>query len=435
MSRVADIGLRVSRIAESGRCLALGAAARQSLLSVADQVVASATTFLTGVAIGRVCAKDEFGLYTLGFSLFIFVMTLQTSLILTPFMVQLPRLGAEAARRYSGSSLVHQLLFATAAAASLLAAALFIGGTSLGTVIGTVGAMLVFLLFRDYVRQLCFARLEYGRAFALDVLLMGFHFVALGILYTSGLLSAASSFIALGAASAITGLFWLGSTRDQRHFTAADVLVHFHQNWISARWLVASALIWSLGMNMYAWVVAAFHGAAMTGVWAAALGVMTLINPLMLGIQNAVGPRIMHAHARGGAVELRRVVRQTAIAFGAAVAAFSVLMLFAGEGLVMTIYGDKYSGNGALVFLLALNAAVLSVGFVVSRGLFALDLASVDFYVNCGALACFLIFGVALVRAYGPIGAAAAQLATNALATVVRTAAFARAGRVAEAAA
>lgn len=51
-------------------------------------------------------------------------------------------------------------------------------------------------------------------------------------------------------------------------------------------------------MNLYAWIVAAFHGTASAGSWAAALGVMTLINPLMLGVQNYLGPRIMHAERR-----------------------------------------------------------------------------------------------------------------------------------------
>ena len=64
---------------------------------------------------------------------------------------------------------------------------------------------------------------------------------------------------------------------------------------------------------------------------------------------------------------------------------------------------------------------------ITSRGLFALELASIDFYVNFVALACFIVFGIALVRWIGPIGAALAQVATNALATIVRAIAFARA--------
>jgi O-antigen/teichoic acid export membrane protein len=104
-------------------------------------------------------------------------------------------------------------------------------------------------------------------------------------------------------------------------------------------------------------------------------------------------------------------------------------MYFSGDALVSTIYGAKYAGNGMLVALLSLNATILTVGFAVSRGLFALQLASIDFYVNFVALACFIIFGIALVRSIGPIGAALAQIATNALATLVRTVAFTRASK------
>ena len=59
---------------------------------MADQGVASATNFLTGVIIARACTKEELGLYMLGFSLISLMTDLQTSLITTPYMVYAPRL-------------------------------------------------------------------------------------------------------------------------------------------------------------------------------------------------------------------------------------------------------------------------------------------------------------------------------------------------------
>jgi len=59
----------------------------KGFIALTDQAVASATNFLTGVIIGRACTKEQFGLYMLGFSIVLFVMSLQTSLISTPYMV------------------------------------------------------------------------------------------------------------------------------------------------------------------------------------------------------------------------------------------------------------------------------------------------------------------------------------------------------------
>ena len=433
MGRTAEIVIRQGHFGNGAERIAacFPRGVPRSALSIADQVVASATTFATGALIGRVCTKEEFGYYTIGFSLLTLLMTIQGSLISTPFMIRFPQLDGRDSERFAGSSLIHQLVFAFAVSAIVIAAGVIMSsyGASLGPTIAALGVALAFLLQRDYVRQTCFARFAYAQALGLDLLLASLQVGGLAILYVTGTLHAWSAFLVLGASCAVAGVHWLVMTRRERTYTRGSVINDATQNWSSGKWLLASGLVWALGMNLYAWIVAGFHGAATAGTWAAALGVMTLINPLMLGVQNYLGPRIMHARANGGVIRLRRVVRETAALFCLLLLTFTLAMAFAGDSLVALIYGAKYAGNGTLVVLLALNAAVLTVGFAVSRGLFALELARIDFYVNFIALASFLVFGVALVRAAGPMGAAVAQLITNIIATAVRSVAFARVGR------
>ncbi|MDZ4861049.1 MAG: hypothetical protein SGI88_18920 [Candidatus Hydrogenedentes bacterium] len=407
------------------------------MLSITDQIIASATTFLTGAVIARLCAKEEFGLYALGFSLLALLMTLQSSLITTPLMIGMPRLAGDSLRRFSGSSLLHQGVFGIAATIAVLIAAACVSAwnPSLGVTLAAVGAVLSFLLLRDYIRQACFARLAFGQALVSDIALALLQIGALGLLVFTGTLNAASAFIAFGISCAISSAFWLARTRSERIVEPGVAVIDFQRTWSSGKWLVASGLVWAVSMNLYAWIVAAFHGTASAGVWAAAFGVMTLVNPLMLGIQNFLGPRILHALPLGGISMLSRVVRDSAVVFCAALLVFSMCMWFFGDALIANIYGAKYAGNGLLVFVLALNASVLTVGFAVSRGLFALELAHTDFYVNLIAFVCFLALGVAFVRVAGPLGAAIAQLLTNAVASGARVLVFARHTRLAGAAA
>jgi hypothetical protein len=42
---------------------------RKGLLSLIDQMIVSLSNFLSGVIVGRACGAEEFGLYSLGFSL------------------------------------------------------------------------------------------------------------------------------------------------------------------------------------------------------------------------------------------------------------------------------------------------------------------------------------------------------------------------------
>ena len=83
----------------------------QGIISLADQAVASATNFATGIIIARACSKEELGLYMLGFSLIFLMTDFQTSLITTPYMVYAPRLKGRAHALYTGSTLIHQLAF------------------------------------------------------------------------------------------------------------------------------------------------------------------------------------------------------------------------------------------------------------------------------------------------------------------------------------
>src|SRR5580692_2008359 len=63
-----------------GLALSPERALHQGIVSLADQAVASATNFVTGVIIARTCSKEELGLYMLGFSLILLMTDLQSSL-------------------------------------------------------------------------------------------------------------------------------------------------------------------------------------------------------------------------------------------------------------------------------------------------------------------------------------------------------------------
>ena len=74
----------------------------------------------------------------------------------------------------------------------------------------------------------------------------------------------------------------------------SESLADLKKNWVFGKWVFASGLVWAVSMNLYPWFLAYFHGAASTGVWAACLGVVSVGNPALLGIQNLVGPKIAH---------------------------------------------------------------------------------------------------------------------------------------------
>ncbi len=103
----------------------------QAVASLVDQAIFNAGNFLRGVILARMVSQGEFGLFTLGWTVIVFLESAHTTLVSTPYTVYCPRLKGAALARFTGSALV-QHLFLTV---SLAVVGVF---TSLGlTLMGT----------------------------------------------------------------------------------------------------------------------------------------------------------------------------------------------------------------------------------------------------------------------------------------------------------
>jgi len=72
------------------RCLILnktGSKAKQDIITIFDQEIASGTNFITGVIIGRTRAKEEFGFYVLAFIIITSLFGVQKALISAPYRI------------------------------------------------------------------------------------------------------------------------------------------------------------------------------------------------------------------------------------------------------------------------------------------------------------------------------------------------------------
>jgi len=184
----------------------------------------------------------------------------------------------------------------------------------------------------------------------------------------------------------------------------------------------ASGLVWTVSMNLYPWFLAYFHGAVSTGVWAACVGVASIGNPAIMGLQNLVGPKISHVHAAAGPKALRRLVLRITAAVALPVSLLCLALILWGGRLIVLLYGRQYAGNGLVVTVLALNLIVNATAFAFSRALFAIERADLDFLLNFAALFMMVALGFWLVRAYGPVGAAFGLLSANFVTSAVRAA-------------
>jgi O-antigen/teichoic acid export membrane protein len=201
-------------------------------------------------------------------------------------------------------------------------------------------------------------------------------------------------------------LGWLVFHRSSYSFKADQLWKDFKINLSFGKWTLASSLLWGLGMTIYPWLLAYFHGISATGIWAACWGIIAIANPLLLGIQNFLGPKIVQSYTQGGAMALRGfVLRISAIYFLIIALPALILFIFGGK-LVVLFYGNQYAGNGHIIAILAVNLLVMASSFTLSRALLAMEQARVYFMANIVPLIIMFTIGIMLVKKLGPAGVA-----------------------------
>jgi O-antigen/teichoic acid export membrane protein len=284
--------------------------------------------------------------------------------------------------------------------------------------------MLVFIMARNYVRRLCFAALRMKSALMIDGAVGVVQVGGLLLLAWTGRLTADRAYWIMGAACGIATLVWLVGNRRSFVVRLDQTRADFAWNWSLGKWVLAGGLFWDLGMNLYPWILGGFHGAEAIGVWAACLGVVSMGNPAFLGMQNYLGPQIVHCRAEGGNHALYRFVMQATATFCGVVLVFSLFLLVFGDWLLVFLYGEKYAGNSLVLYAMAMNLVVSAAMFLLSRGLLALERADVDFIINTAAIVLLLSAGLWLVRSWGVCGAAVGILLTNSLIVAAKYTAF-----------
>ena len=392
----------------------------------------SGTNFVTGVIIGRTLAKEDFGLYILGFSIILFFTNSQTSLILQPYIAIFPQLGKDEKKSFTGSSLLEQLIFSVLAIIFLILGGFSLslgwGPAGLTKVVWTLVLVIVFILLKEYARQICLAQLQMRSAFLLDLFVSFLQIAGLGALLYLGDLSVNLTYLIIGFACGVPALAWLlirfksGAFR----FRLDNLATDFRQRWRLGKWVFLSTMACQFGSQIYPWLLAIFHGTADAGVLAACMGIIMLANPFVLGMANYLNPITAHALAQGGVKELRLRVNQGIWLFLMIMGVFCATMLISGDRLVALVYGNKYTDTRLVLILLALSQLASTLSFPVNAGLLALKLPEVGFKSYLLALGITLTAGVSLVKILGPVGVGIGLLISSIATSAVRWIIFRR---------
>jgi len=409
---------------------ATGPTARRGLATLIDQAAVSGTNFITSIIIARTLIKEEFGLYSLGFSVLIFLVNIQNSLIYFPYTILSPKLKEKEISLYTGSMLIHQIGFSFLSVLGLVIAgvitSLGIGPRGLNNILFILAAVTLFILFRNFARRISLARLKPKNALLIDLAVLIIQIPGIFLLMSSGALSAARAYWIVGLACCIPSAIWIFLKRSEFKPKIQNSKLDLKKNWAIVKWLFARDIVALLNFQIYPWVLTAFKGVAEVGILAAAVGVLNFANPLMFGIGNFLVPHSAHKYALKGARELKHMVAKATYILGIIMGLFCLAMIIYGDRIVLMFFGRQYSGTGTLVGLLALSQFVYSITNPTEAGLLAIKRADLEFKSYFYVLIFNLTLGLWLIHSFGTIGVGISSLASSVFISMYRFTVFNR---------
>ena len=391
-------------------------------MALVDQAVVSATSFLTTVIIGRCTDPSQLGAYAIGISVLASVFTIQGSTITIPYSIQRHRpLGT--LTEHAGSSLAHSGLLSAAVTIvlTLTALGLFAGGAASELIAMTwaLASVAPFALFREFCRQFAFTHLQMARVLTLDVAVAAIQLSLLSWLGSTGRLSAVAACSALGVSCGVVAVTWLYLTRASFAIRAGQFSATMRQSWGLGKWLFANQITVQVQQYIVYWLSVVIAGAAVTGVYAACMSVVSFANPLISGFGNIMTPRSVLAWKEGGGAGLRRQTVQDTLLLGAAMTTFCVVVLLAGENVMRFLYhSEEYGGHGHTVTVLAFAMLASAVGMPASYAMGSMERPHATVGIGMvGAVLTVVLVGW-LMASWGLLGAAYGFLSGNVIRSV-----------------
>jgi O-antigen/teichoic acid export membrane protein len=391
---------------------------KKSALSLFDQGLTSAAGFGVNVFLARWVPVEIYGAFAVAFAALLFISGFHNVLLLEPLSIFGPSRYAGRLREYFTTQLVIHTFLAGAFSVAAISAGLamwWIGSAKplTGAVLGG-GVALPFLLLLWLARRMCYAAQRpeiaaIGSAFYLAFVIAGLfllgHFRLLGS-FTAFLLMACGGLLASGILIRLLGLPARESTMD----AAISWHAALRENWRYGRWLVGSAILFSVSSQTQTFLVAASLGLGAAGI----LRAMQIPSLVMTQVVAATGLLVLPALSRDvgqGSIErMRHKAKLVSIALTCIALCFAALIMVEATSVGRLLYGGKYVADVWLMPFLALipvfNAA--SMGF--SMALRASQKPRFDLVANLIAAPVAIVSAFLFMRIWGLAGAAASML-------------------------
>jgi len=398
---------------------------RQAGLSVADQAIVSATSFLTTILVARHTGPAGLATYSLVLTMVTTALVVQDALVTGPLNVYVAR-----SPERDGGVVIGRALFLAlglASGAAVLAAA--VGTAGLAVAPGSLAAAVAWLaalalpplLLRDFSRRALAARLDMTGALRLDALVAAVQIGLLILLTVTARLTVGAAIGAMTLACGVGVVSWIRRSRACLAVGRREVAAGWREHWRLGRWILAGRSVGHFNSEvLLLWMLVPLSGVHAAGVFSASLALALVSNPLVLGVGTYLGPRLAHTYARDGAAALRRLAALASGFLGVLLFGLVVVLWTTGAWLLRVLYGQAFAGHAALIAVLSAAAATGALGIVAYHALVALERPQRNLLASAAGVVVLVVVAASLIPERAEMGAALALLAGSVAASATR---------------
>lgn len=341
-----------------------GPMAAKGTVSVIDQAVVSGNTFITNLICVRLFTKEEFGIFAILFTIYLFLNQLQSAIVTTPLSVLSKGKGPREQRRYLSSTFLHQITLSGLICCLIVLAATFMEGLGYAESpflpgLYALAFATVPLQVLEYLRRVLFAKFATVNALRLDafftavnlILLMGVVIGQKGGVLGPSVLNPTVVFGCMGlAAMAAIAVGFRNAVHDME-LAGVRWSDSLRENWSFGKWVLGSQFGSVALIQANVWVIAAIGGTAAAAVVEGTRILVAPLQVLMFGAGNLLLPFVADRYATEGENGVTKLLRTNFLLWVVPFGVYVAIIGLAPETWIRIILGEAYNGYGIVLLM------------------------------------------------------------------------------------
>ena len=322
-------------------------------VSVIDQAMLSGLNLLIGLAIIRLGAKADYGIYVQLFTLMLLAQGVQDALINAPMVAMAPKGRQRRLRAICAHLFRLQFCMALAmGGVALLGLWLAAGPLDLQGLRHSVAVPFALAVIgqaaREYARDYSFLDLQPHRVLLIDTVYVAIVMLGLALGAVLGRLQVEWVFSAVAIGGMVAG--WSGLARSglrplHNHGRGWQVL---SEAWSLSRWALPSVVIWWVSNDAFLYIVAGLIGVLAAADVGAARLLLMPVGLCSVAWGNVYLPRASRWVGQRSFALVQRVAWWSCLGLAALIAVYLVVLLLAYPWLERWVLGEDYAGLQAL---------------------------------------------------------------------------------------